>query len=183
MPGIYTQTMQYDAERRLIKLTDTGTPATTVNYGYDADGRRVVKTTSAGTTIYVYGPDGELAGESSTIPSASIAGTEYVTADHLGSTRLTTDSQGSPLGCHDYLPFGQEIPGSWGRSSVPCYNLTAADTDQKFTGQVRDSDTSPGLDQFGYRYLSGPQGRFISPDAAGVMLADPGNPQSWNMYS
>ena len=107
MTGIYTQTMQYDAERRLIKLTDTGTPAATVVYGYDADGRRVVKTTSAGTTIYVYGPDGELAGESSTIPSASIAGTEYVTADHLGSTRLTTDSQGSPLGYHDYLPFGQ----------------------------------------------------------------------------
>ena len=36
----------------------------------DADGRRVIKSTSGGTTIYVYGPDGELAGESSTIPSS-----------------------------------------------------------------------------------------------------------------
>ena len=183
MTSISTQTMLYDAERRLTKLPDTGTPATTVVYGYDADGQRVIKTTPAGTTIYVYGPDGELAGEVSTIPSASIAGTEYVTADHLGSTRLTTDSQGGPLGCHDYLPFGQEIPSSWGRSTVPCYSPVASDTDQKFTGQVRDSDTSPALDQLGYRYLSGPQGRFTSPDAAGVMLADLGNPQSWNMYS
>ena len=183
MTAVSTQTMQYDGERRLTQLQDTGTnPVTTVTYGYDADGRRVVKTSAAGTTIYVYGPDGELAGESSTVPSTA-TGTQYLTTDHLGSTRLTTDANGNPVSCHDYVPFGQEIPATWGsRSGVPCYASAAVDTDLKFTGQVRDGDTTPGLDQFGYRYLSGAQGRFMSPDPFNAG-ADPGNPQSWNMYS
>ena len=72
MTAVSTQTMQYDGERRLTQLQDTGTnPVTTATYGFDADGRRVVKTSAAGTTIYVYGPDGELAGESSTVPSTA----------------------------------------------------------------------------------------------------------------
>ena len=163
--GVSTQSMYYDGERRLIKLTDTGTnPATTVTYGYDADGRRVVKTTSSGTTIYVYGPDGTLAGESTTMPYTS-AGTEYVTADQLGSTRLTTNTQGYPVGCHDYFPFGLEIPSSLGgRNALGCYTPTTSDTTLRFTGQVRDGDTSPGLDFFGARYMSSAQGRFTSPD-------------------
>ncbi len=50
-----------------------------------------------------------------------------------------------------------------------------------FTGKERDSET--GLDYFGARYFSGAQGRFTSPDPAGLLAAKPGNPQSWNLYS
>jgi len=49
-----------------------------------------------------------------------------------------------------------------------------------FTGKIRDAET--GLDYFGARYLSAPQGRFttVDPDSAG---ASPADPQTWNGYS
>lgn len=49
------------------------------------------------------------------------------------------------------------------------------------TSKERDAET--GLDFFEARYMSGAQGRFTSPDPAGLLAAKPGNPQSWNLYS
>ena len=49
-----------------------------------------------------------------------------------------------------------------------------------FTGKERDAET--GLDYFGARYMSSPQGRFTSPDP----LLNSGrldDPQSWNRYA
>lgn len=46
------------------------------------------------------------------------------------------------------------------------------------TGKERDTET--GLDYFGARYMSGPEGRFISPDPVAGRLA---NPQSLNRYT
>jgi RHS repeat-associated protein len=48
------------------------------------------------------------------------------------------------------------------------------------TGKERDAET--GLDYFGVRYFSGAQGRFTSP-AAPFADQQPGDPQSWNLYS
>jgi RHS repeat-associated protein len=48
------------------------------------------------------------------------------------------------------------------------------------TGKERDAET--GLDYFGARYLSSPQGRFTSPDPL-LNSGRPDNPQSWNRYS
>ncbi len=49
----------------------------------------------------------------------------------------------------------------------------------EFTGKERDSETN--LDYFGFRYYSGAQGRWTSPDQpfADQHLEEP---QSWNMY-
>jgi RHS repeat-associated protein len=54
------------------------------------------------------------------------------------------------------------------------------DTEQKFTGQIRDNET--GMDYFHARYFTNALGRFNSPDPAnaGAKLE---NPQSWNGYS
>jgi RHS repeat-associated protein len=72
--------------------------------------------------------------------------------------------------------FGEEIPSGTGSRTAPCF--TAADTlTQKFTGKERDAET--GLDYFGARYFSGPQGRFTSPDPL-MASAKTTNPQSWN---
>jgi len=56
------------------------------------------------------------------------------------------------------------------------------------TGKERDAET--GLDYFGARYMSSPQGRFTSPDYGGplstpdpVPWADFENPQTLNLYS
>ncbi len=55
----------------------------------------------------------------------------------------------------------------------------------KFTGKERDTES--GLDNFGARYYSSTQGRFMSPDWAAkpeaVPYSDLENPQSLNLYS
>jgi RHS repeat-associated protein len=50
-----------------------------------------------------------------------------------------------------------------------------------FTGKERDSES--GNDYFGARYYGSSMGRFMSPDPSGLAFANPGNPQSLNLYS
>jgi len=149
----------------------------------------VEKSTGAAATVYVYDAAGNEVAQYST-QAQVVGGTEYVTADHLGSTRLVTNAGGTPVACHDYLPFGEELlaPES-GRTG--CY-ASVDGVAQKFTGKERDTETAgsatpSGLDYFGARYYSGAQGRFTSPDWSSipqpVPYADLSNPQSLNLYA
>jgi uncharacterized protein RhaS with RHS repeats len=61
------------------------------------------------STIFVYDTTGKLVAEYSNT-AATGSGTKYITADHLGSTRLITDASGNVVARHDYLPFGEEVP-------------------------------------------------------------------------
>jgi len=62
---------------------------------------------------------GQLAAEYSTATATSLCTTCYLSADHLGSTRLVTDQNANVVARHDYAPFGQEIPaGLGGRTSL-----------------------------------------------------------------
>lgn len=169
-------TYAYDAESRLTSSTMN---SSTTTYAYDGEGRRVQKVSSTGVTTYVYDAMGALIAEYSTVPSTPLCTTCYLTADHLRSTRLETDSSGAMVACHDYLPFGEEIPIGTGSRSGSCFAGTDTTT-LKFTGKERDAET--GLDYFGARYFSGGQGRFTSPDPEnrGGKVPDP---QSWNMYA
>lgn len=149
------RTFSYDLESR-----QTAFNTSTAKYKYDGDGRRVRKQDPSGATIYVYDAFGKLSAEYSTVGSGD-SGKRYITRDHLGSTRAVTD-QSQAVTCHDYLPFGEEIPVAWGgRSNVPCYSGSDP-IRQRFTGKERDAET--GLDCFGARYFSGAQGRFTSVD-------------------
>jgi RHS repeat-associated protein len=181
----------YDAENR--QLTFNGTAAT---YVYDGDGRRVKKTDGTGTTVFVYNAVGQLVAEY-TSGVAQPNGTSYLTTDHVGSTRLVTDSSGVVKARHDYMPFGEEVPSSQGvRGSVSGYAALDG-TRQRFTSKERDVES--GLDYFLARYYSSAQGRFTSPDeftggpaelyrfAARAsenptLYADPFAPQSFNKY-
>jgi RHS repeat-associated protein len=174
--------LTYDAENRLTQAVE-GPPANvTVNYAYDADGRRVQKTGSAAVT-YVYDGFGNLAAEYGTGNPED--GTQYLTADHLGSTRLVTNAAGGVVHRYDYLPFGEGIAaGVNGRSSL--YSTSTFDgLTVKFTGKERDAET--GLDYFGARYFSGAQGRFTTPDWSAkpepIPYADLRDPQSLNLYA
>ncbi len=178
----------YDAENRLI-YTGSSASCSTVSvtgyFAYDGDGRRVKKATPSGYTWYVYDAMGELAAEYTPNVTNANGATLYLTPDHLGSTRMVTDSQGAVISRHDYLPFGEEIDSSLGqRSSVPGYTYTADRVTVKFTGKERDVET--GLDYFGARYLSSAQGRWMSPDWSGapepVPFADLTDPQTLNLY-
>ncbi len=125
-----------------------------------------------------YDAFGELAAEYSTTGQTPPCTTCYLSTDHLGSIRLVTDASTNVVARHDFLPFGEEIPantagrnGQWGSTT---------DTEQKFTGQIRDNES--GMDFFNARYFAMPLGRFTSPDP-GNAGADPSDPQSWNAYS
>jgi RHS repeat-associated protein len=182
--GAYNLT--YDGENRQVAYTNGGV---TTNYAYDGDGRRVMKTQGLATTTYVYDASGQLAAEYSAQPNQSPCATCYLTADHLGSTRMMTDASGAVKSLHDYLPFGEEVPASIGGRSgtyYPASTLAINDgTTQKFTSKERDAESL--LDYFGARYFSGAQGRWTTPDWSAkpepVPYADLKDPQSLNLYA
>ncbi len=177
----------FDAENRMTQSTINSAITT---YLYDGEGRRVNKATGNTSTTYVYDAAGGLVAKYSNAPiengGPQPAGTQYLTDDHLGSTRLVTDALGNPQKRYDYLPFGEEIPqGLDGRSMTmygpPLIPGPTEDTvNNKFTGKERDSET--GLDFFEARYMSSSQGRFTSPDRP-TIDQHPDAPQSWNLYS
>jgi RHS repeat-associated protein len=172
-------TFTYDAENRQIAQTGINGAST---YSYDEDSLRVKKVTQGVTTIYVYDAMDHLAAEY-TSPDQSPqggGGTSYYTTDHLGSTRVVTDGNGSVKSRRDYLPFGEELqPGIGGRAVAMKYG--AADgVKQRFTSKQRDVES--GLDYFGSRYYASSQGRFTGVDPL-MSSAELGMPQTWNRYA
>jgi RHS repeat-associated protein len=131
------------------------------------------------TEAYVYDARGQLAAEYG--GAAVETATHYVTADHLGSTRVITDASKGVLQCKDYLPFGDEILATTqnARSGIGCYSGETG-LRQKFTGKERDSESR--LDYFGARYFSWAAGRFTSPDAK-MFPNKTDDPQSWNKFA
>lgn len=87
------------------------------------------KTVGATTTPFVYDAFGNLAAEYGGTTTES--GRQYVTVDHLGSTRQITNNTGTAVKTHNYLPFGEEL-------GVACLD---ADNGVKFTGQYRDKES------------------------------------------
>jgi RHS repeat-associated protein len=167
----------YDAENRLVSVQQNGAPVAT--YQYDGDGRRIKRIVGSQSTTYVYSITGEMVAEYSTGPTQA-AGTQYLSHDNVGSTRLITASDQTVLACYDFMPFGELIPQGFGlRSSVQCYGPPGA-VAQLFAGNERDTET--GLDHVGARYLDSNQGRFTTPDEK-LADQDPRHPQSWNLYT
>lgn len=173
-----TRSFSYDGENRQVSATINGNMST---YTYDGLGQRVMKVSGGQTTVYAYDAFGSLAAEYSTQTAASscVTFTCYLTVDHLGSTRMLTDSSGNTAKLYDYLPFGEELLANQdGRSSL--YSSSPDGLGPKFTGQTWDGESS--LYWFNVRHMSGAQGRFqgVDPGNAGASLADP---QTWNMYA
>jgi RHS repeat-associated protein len=148
----------------------------------------VKKQTGSGpATVFVYDATGTLAAEYGA--AGAVTGTQYLVADHLGSTRMAVDATGAVQALHDYLPFGEEIPaGTGGRTAI----YGGADgVAEKFTGKERDSELASsamqGLDYFGARYFSGTQGRWTSPDWSPIQQPVPyanlQDPQTLNLYA
>jgi RHS repeat-associated protein len=175
----------FDGENRI-------TAAGSVIYIYDADGRRIQK--SSGTN-YWYGPGGQVFAEtdsSGTWTNYIFFGGQrlarnvngdikYYITDHLHSTAMFVDKAGTTaaiLDDNDMHPWGGVVPG---------VGKTTSNNTVKFTGQYRDTDAAANLDYFGARYYSNTIGRFMSPDWAGAPTTVPyakfGDPQSLNLYS
>src|SRR5271165_3180548 len=141
----------FDAENRMTQSTINSAITT---YFYDGAGRRVNKTTGNTSTTYVYDATGGLVAEYGNAPMENggpqPAGTQYLTDDHLGSTRLVTDALGNPQKRYDYLPFGEDIPQGLDGCSMTMYGPplmpgpTEDTVNNKFTGKERDAES--GLD-------------------------------------
>jgi len=173
------QTFVYDAENKQITYNN-GPDINTggASYYYDGDGRRVKKVTAGGTSVFVYDAMGQLVAEySNEAPQPDAGGTKYLTADKLGSPRVTTSQNGS-ITRHDYAPFGEDLGEKLPATRTAEYKQDSVR--KQFTGQERDKES--GLDYFNARYYSSVQGRFMSIDplAASGKTA---NPQSWNRYA
>jgi RHS repeat-associated protein len=139
---------------------------------------------SGSYTQIAYGPNGaklalmnsqtlqkayvRLPGTATAVYTATAPLDHYQHADWLGSARLGSQPHAAPPWSETaYAPFGEP------------YAQSGA-TDLSFTSQ--NSDTSSGDYDFLYREYS-TQGRWASPDPAGLAAVDITNPQSWNRYS
>jgi len=160
-------------------LTSVNTLATI----YDALGRVVEQQTGSGYTQILYSPIGKVALMSGTtltkafvpLPGGGTAvynttsGLAYYRhADWLGSSRLASTQSRTLYSSTAYAPFGEPYLGSGA-------------SDASFTGQ--NQDTLSSLYDFTFRRLSHSQGRWVSPDPAGLASADPTSPQTWNRYA
>jgi RHS repeat-associated protein len=171
--------MVYDGESRLTSYSKAGV---TTSYGYDGDGRRVRKVESGVVTVFVYNASGQMMAEYSSGSVSGQGGVSYLTADHLGSTRVVTDGNGEVRARRDYLPFGEEIGTDKGGRDTAAGYVNSDTTRQKFTSKERDNES--GLDYFGARYYSSAQGRFTGVDPENYQARlTPSDPQSWNAYA
>ena len=160
-----------------------GQPLTvdSVNLTYDAFGRMVEQNRSGSYTQFMYSPTGfkmqimqgqniqrsfvPLSGGSTALYTGNVL--TYYHPDWLGNNRFVSTSSRTMSSDVAYAPFGETYASS-------------GTTDPAFTTQRQD--TVSGLYDFPARGYS-IQGRWPSPDPAGLAAVDPTNPQSWNRYA
>ncbi|MFJ3789572.1 RHS repeat domain-containing protein [Kitasatospora sp. NPDC090091] len=155
------QTLEWDQQGRLAKLTGAGTDS----YVYDADGQRLVRRDSAGTTLYLPG------GNELKLSGGAVTGTRYYThggqtvavrsagkltfvlADHHGTATVHVDAATQAVTRRKTTLFGAE------RGTAPGSGWVG---DHGFVGGVKDGDS--GLTHLGAREYDPGIGRFISVD-------------------
>lgn len=93
---------------------------------------------------------------------------DYAHPDALGSFRLFTTPTRAFSSSQAYGPFGEP------------YAVSSISPDQAFTGET--SNFALDLYVFPVRQYSD-EGRWTSPDPAGLSAVDPASPQSWNSYA
>jgi RHS repeat-associated protein len=189
MTTIGTQTPSYDADGNVTNdflhsysWDAYGRPLTidTVGITYDALGRMVEQNRSGTYTQVQYSPSGfkmQLITNGAytgfvPLPSGAEAvwpgGPPYYRhPDWLGNSRLTSTTSRTVQGDEAYAPFGE----TYAASGSP---------DTSFTGM--DQGTVANEYDFPARQY-GIQGRWPSPDPAGLLAVDPTDPQTLNEYA
>jgi RHS repeat-associated protein len=168
-------TYTWDVEGRPLSID-------TVNLTFDALGRTVEFGNGSSYTQVVYGPTGSklalMNGQSlvkSFVPLPGGGTAVYASAglayyrhpDWLGSSRFASTPSRTMYSSTAYAPFGE-------------YYSQTGTLDLSFLGQ--NQDVAGGSYDFPDREYS-IQGRWPSPDPAGLASASPSNPQSWNRYA
>jgi RHS repeat-associated protein len=167
----------WDSEGRPVTID------TSITLTYDALDRMVEQNNSGTYTQIVYDPLGEKFGlmngqtlkkAFAPLPDGGIAAytstglSYYRHPDWLGSSRLASTPTRTIYSDTAYAPFGEPYAQS-------------GTADVSFTGQ--NQDTASNLYDFLFREHSSIQGRWISPDPAGLAAVTLTDPQSWNRYA
>jgi RHS repeat-associated protein len=157
----------WDARGRLTRATLSN--GQSVDYGYDAIGRRNSRTEEGATTTFLYDKD-EVVRDQSSIGSkddylngfgvdnklrqaTSLSSSHlYFLSDHLGSTSLLTDASG----------------GVVERESAEAYGAGTASALTRYGYTGREQDTSTGLIYSRARWYDPKQARFLSEDPIGL---------------
>ncbi len=196
--GIRAKSFGYSLDDRLLRATDI-VSGDTWRFAYDADGERVLswRRDAAGDLAEVrfdlrddggavlsdwlmmpesffspehdyLAPGGRMAAQLSWSSGEPVV--RFAARDHLGSTRVLVDADGT---VHDRIEF---YPYGGFRSGGP-----APGTHRLFTGHQRDLGShSSELDFMHARHYSPLLGRFTTVDSA---RGDPASSQSWNRYT
>ncbi|MBP8298009.1 MAG: RHS repeat protein, partial [Burkholderiales bacterium] len=161
-------TFQYSTRGQLLQATVGGQPIT---YAYDGLGRRVSRTTAAGTYEFLYGdPASHLVtavrdtdGQLTTLYYDSVgllfalqrgAARYYVATDQVGTPRVVTDNAGVIVKQLEFDTFGVELT-----DTAPGFDLPIG-----YAGGIADAPT--GLVHFGFRDYEPASGRWTARDPA-----------------
>ncbi|HNR46175.1 MAG TPA: RHS repeat-associated core domain-containing protein [Anaerolineaceae bacterium] len=167
--------MSYDAENRLVQVSG----ATTATFVYNGDGERVRSTVNGTTTAFI-GSILEWTGSTTTMIRYYYAGAariamrtgtgapQYILSDHLGSTSVTTSSEGVYQSEVMYKPWGET---RWTSGTLP--------TKYTYTGQYSNV-ADFGLMYYNARWYDSTTSRFSQAD---TIIPNPGDPQSWDRYA
>ncbi len=156
-----SQQFTYDALGRVVELKNPGPAYVQVVYGVTG-GRLALMVGQNLARAYVPLPGGA---------TAYYTGTGlayYRHSDWVGSSRLTTTPSRTVYFDGAYAPYGESYS-------------TSGTSDPSFAGQNQDLTT--GIYEAMFRRYHPTQGRWISPDPAGMAAVDPTNPQTWNRYA
>jgi RHS repeat-associated protein len=153
--------LTYDALGRMAEQSRSGVYT---QFQYSPTGFKMYIMTSGTTLVKAFAP---LPAGTAEVWSASMTSPYYRHSDWLGSSRLASSSGRTVLFDGAYGPFGE----SYAQSGT---------SDLSFTGM--NQDTASNIYDFPAREY-GIQGRWPSPDPAGISSADPTNPQTWDRYA
>lgn len=178
-----THSYSWDADGEMLSVDGS-----TITLIYDALDRMAEQTRGSSHSEIVYGPTGAklalMNGQSLLWGFVGLPGggtavynngglAFYRHADHLGSSRLATTTSRTKYFDVAYAPYGEEYNGS-------------GTTDLSFTDKNQDTvqgGWSNNLYDFPAREYRTGHGRWTRPDPAGLAAVNPGDPQTWNLYS
>ena len=160
---IDTVTVTYDAFDRMVEHTKSGT-STEIEY---SPTKFQMNLLNGQTAIKAFVP---MPAGTEEVWQSGGASPYYRHSDWLGSSRFASTSTRTMYNDLAYAPFGEQYAQA-GSTGV---------TDTSFAGN--NEYTTTNLYDAQFREY-GIQGRWPSPDPAGLKAADPRNPQSWNRYA
>ena len=177
----------FDAEGRITSYNGSGH---TASYVWDSAGQRVQRTVDGVTTDYVFDNQGhentnatggfaasawsELYLGGMHVNTYTNSSTYFSHNDHLGSLRTQTDPSGSNLYNGSPRVFTNRPFGEWTDYATEGW--------LGFTGDLLD-DPDGNTFHTPNRQYNEYEGRWLTPDPAGLAAVDPMNPQTWNRYS